>query len=551
MIEIRNLHLPLTGGKAFGVPYDPQRLRVAVARKLNCAPEDLATCTIARRSVDARKARDVHYVATVRASLAQGDEERLVEQLATNDIVLAKDAAFALPRLAEGRGVDQRPVVVGAGAAGLFAAVALAEAGLAPILIERGAPASQRTCDVNEFTSTGRLNLESNIQFGAGGAGTFSDGKLTTGTSSPAHAWITQAFVDAGAPADILWQAGPHIGSDMLPTVVDNLVLRIERAGGEVRWHTRMTELVVADGALTGVRTETQTSDGPVTGEIACTYAIMACGHSARDVFVMLDEQGFTLEPKVFSMGVRIEHPQHMINKIQYGGIAGSDALPPASYKLNCRLRDGRGIYTFCMCPGGTVVAATSDEGCVVTNGMSNFARDGRNANAGLLVTVEPSDIPGIEDDVLAGIDLQYRCERAAFEAGGGTYQAPAQLVGDFLARHNSRAGGGIKPSYPLGVRWGSVGRVLPDFVDKALRAAISILGRKFEGFDRPDAVLTGVETRSSSPVRVKRDASCESVDVRGLYPCGEGAGYAGGIMSAAADGLRCAAALVDAVNGA
>lgn len=552
MIEIRNLHLPLTGGKAFGVAYDPARLRVSVARKLGCEPEELDLCTVVRRSVDARKARDVHYVATVRASLVKMDsqgEERLVERLASNDIVMAKDTSFELPRLAEGYGLDSRPVVVGAGAAGLFAAVALAEAGLAPILIERGAPAAERGRDVDEFVRTGRLNLESNIQFGAGGAGTFSDGKLTTGTSSPAHAWISQAFVEAGASPDILWQAGPHIGSDVLPTVVENLVARIERAGGEVRWHTRMTELVVEHGVLAGIRTVTQTPNGSVNNGLACTYAIMACGHSARDVFVMLDDLGLTLEPKVFSMGVRIEHPQHMINKIQYGGIAGSDALPPASYKLNCRLRDGRGVYTFCMCPGGTVVAATSDDGCVVTNGMSNFARDGRNANAGLLVTVEPSDIPGIADDVLAGIDLQYRCERAAFEAGGGAYAAPAQLVGDFLGRHNSRAGGSIKPSYPLGVRWGSVGRVLPDFVDKALRAAIPILGRKFEGFDRPDAVLTGVETRSSSPVRVMRDGSCQSIDVRGLYPCGEGAGYAGGIMSAAADGLRCAAALVEAVN--
>ena len=554
MIEIRNLHLPLSGGKASGLAYDPDRLRDAVARKLGCRPGDLGSCTVVRRSVDARRARDVHYVATVRTELAASDpkraQERLLARLDDPNVAAAAVDAYVPPRLLPGAAPDERPVVVGTGAAGLFAAVALAEAGLAPIVIERGSAPQQRMADVRRFFESAELDPESNIQFGAGGAGTFSDGKLTTGTSSPAHGWILDAFVEAGASPDILWQAGPHIGSDVLPGVVANLVSRIKRAGGEVRWRTRLVEIVVENGEVAAVRTESTRPDAPQDDELACNKLVLACGHSARDVFELLKSMGLSLEPKVFSMGARIEHPQNMIDRVQYGGIAGSAALPPATYKLNARLRDGRGVYTFCMCPGGTVVAATSEEGCVVTNGMSEFARDGRNANSALVANVHPEDVPGIADDVLAGVELQRRVERAAFEAGGGGYMAPAQVLGDFMDRKASRFGGRIKPTYPLGVRWGSVGRVLPDFVERALRAAVPIFGRKLEGFDRTDAVLTGVETRTSSPVRVRRDASCESVDVRGLYPCGEGAGYAGGIMSAAADGLHCAASLVDSVNG-
>lgn len=555
MIEIRNLHLPLSGGKASGLAYDEDRLRAVVARKLGCETDALAICTVVRRSTDARRVRDVHYVATVRVELAASDpakaQERLLARLDDPNVVPAQVEAYEQPRLSPGVVPDGRPVVVGAGAAGLFCALALAEAGLAPILIERGSAPQQRTGDVRRFFEDRELDPQSNIQFGAGGAGTFSDGKLTTGTNSPAHGWILDAFVAAGASSDILWQAGPHIGSDALPGVVAGLVSRIKHAGGEVRWRCAMTELVVENGTLAGVRTADTRPGSSETGFIECSCAVLACGHSARDVFVHLKDLGLTLEPKVFSMGARIEHPQNMIDRVQYGGIAGNVALPPATYKLNARLRDGRGVYTFCMCPGGTVVAATSERGCVVTNGMSEFARNDRNANSAVVANVHPSDIPGIDDDVLAGIELQRQVERAAFEAGGADYTAPAQLLGDFLDRRGSRCGSRIQPSYPLGVRWCSVGRVLPDFVEKAMRAAFPIFGRKLEGFDRPDAVLTGVETRTSSPVRVVRNSSCESVDVAGLYPCGEGAGYAGGIMSAAADGLRCATSIVDALNAA
>lgn len=556
MIEIRNLNLPLSGGKAFGLAYDPDRLREACARKLGCKPSELGACTVAKRSVDARRRGDVHYVTTVRVAPAQGGAEaeaRLVERASSNDVAPVRETAFELPRLASGRAAaEARPVVVGAGAAGLFCAVALAEAGLAPVLVERGAPAWERTADVARFEATGALDPESNIQFGAGGAGTFSDGKLTTGTNVPANAWVLRAFVEAGASPDILWQGHPHVGSDVLPTVVGNLVARIEQAGGEVRWHTRMTEPVVEGGALAGVRlaARPQGPGGPERcEELRCTHAVLACGHSARDVFATLHSQGLTLEAKPFSMGVRIEHPQSLVDAARYGGAAGHPALPPADYKLSCHLPDGRGVYTFCMCPGGTVVAAASEAGGVVTNGMSVFARDGANANAALLASVYPADLPGDPDDPLRGIDLQRSCERAAYEAGGGGFAAPAQLLGDFLSGRPSHAGGSVAPTYPRGVRWGSVAEALPGPVVAALRAGVPLLARKLRGFDRADAVLTGVETRSSSPVRIVRDARCESVDVRGLYPCGEGAGYAGGIMSAAADGLRCAQALVDAVN--
>ena len=552
MIEIRNLKLTLSGGKATGVAYDPDFLRLAVSRKLGVGVGDIEQCQVTRRAVDARKRGDVHYVASVRATLRGGDaqESRLVAALSTNDVVVAKESSFEPAKLQAGREVA-RPVVVGAGPAGLFAALSLALAGMAPILIERGAPAEQRSRDVAKFNATGKLNTQSNIQFGAGGAGTFSDGKLTTGTNAPEHAWILNAFVEAGASPDILWQAMPHIGSDVLPGVVDRLVERIRSADGEVRWYTRMVEPVVEEGALAGLRCVVEAPGRPAKEEqIRCSQAILACGHSARDVFSQLKEQGFTLEPKVFSMGVRIEHPQNMVNKVQYGGIANSDALPVASYKLSCHLKDGRGVYSFCMCPGGTVVAAASEEGGVVTNGMSEFARAGRNANSGFLANVLPEDIPGIADDVLAGVELQRRCERAAFEAGGADYKAPAQLLTDFRAKVASHGPGKVQPTYPLGVKWTSVGKCLPDFVDRALRAAVPILAKRLEGFDRMDAVLTGVETRSSSPVRiVRKPDDLMSVDVAGLYPCGEGAGYAGGIMSAAADGLRCAAAVVAAAN--
>ncbi len=580
MIEIRNLNLPLSGGRAFGCAYDDARLRAAVARRLGVPEASLDACLVARRAVDARKRGDVHFVATVRASLAvpperaEAEERSLCARAGSGDVAVVERPPYAPPRFMRGAYEGPRPVVVGAGAAGLFAALALAEAGAAPIVVERGAPACERVRDVASFVATGALDPESNIQFGAGGAGTFSDGKLTTGTNVPENAWVLKTFVEAGASPDILWQSHPHIGSDVLPGVVGNLVARIERAGGEVRWHTRMTELVVEGGRLAGVRVSSRRPAGPRVGEgegasaesgeaplseasraevpyeIPCREAVLACGHSARDVLRMLAGRGFTLEPKPFSVGVRVEHPQRLVDEALYGREAGNPALGPASYKLSCHMPDGRGVYTFCMCPGGTVVAAASEPGGVVTNGMSEFARDGENANAALLANVYPADVPGIDADPLAGVALQERCERRAFELGGGAFAAPAQLLGDFMAGARSSAGGSVAPTYPRGVAWGSVADALPAYAVEALRAGAPRLARRLRGFDLRDAALTGVETRTSCPVRVKRSPTCESVDVAGLFPCGEGAGYAGGIVSAAADGLRCAKVMVERLDG-
>lgn len=551
MIEVRNLRLPLSGAAGPGAAYDEGRLRDAVAARLGCRPRDLSSCAVARRSVDARRKGDVRFVVTAVASLAGGPaaEARAVARAAEpRDVLVHEEPRLRLPRLE--RAGAARPVVVGAGAAGLFAAVALAEAGMAPVLVERGEPAARRARDIAAFNAGGALDPESNVQFGAGGAGMFSDGKLTTGTSSPANSWVLRAFVEAGAPPDILWQAMPHIGSDLLPRVVEGLCSRIERAGGEVVWRARALELAVEGGRLAGVRVERADAGGRRRlEELRCSQAVLACGHSARDLLAALAAQGVALAPKTFSMGFRVEHPQAWVDSAQYGRAAGHPALPAASYKLSCHLPDGRGVYTFCMCPGGEVVAAASEPGGVVTNGMSEYARAGANANAALLANVFPADVPGSDADPLAGVRLQRRCERAAFEAGGGSFRAPAQLLGDFLAGRASSGPGSVEPTYPRGVRFGSLGGLLPARLEDALRAGARALARRMPGFDRPDAVLTGVETRSSSPVRVPRDEGCESADVRGLYPCGEGAGYAGGIMSAAVDGLRCARALVDAAN--
>jgi uncharacterized FAD-dependent dehydrogenase len=443
----------------------------------------------------------------------------------------------------------RRPVVVGAGCAGLFCALALAEAGLAPLLVERGDAAERRTRAIERFNETGELDVESNIQFGLGGAGTFSDGKLATGTKSVAHRKILETFVDAGASRTILWDAKPHVGSDVLPTVVENICARIREAGGEVRFRCRMTDIGVSAGRVTSVTllTHDEQSGDEREEKIAADNVVIACGHSARDVFELLRDRKVDLERKTFAMGVRIEHLQSMVDRALYGPSAGHPALGAAPYKLVAHLGGDRSAFSFCMCPGGYVVAAASEAEGVVTNGMSLSDRGGKNANSGLLANVFPSDLPG--DDVLAGVELQRRCERAAFAAGGGGYVAPAQLVADFLQDVPTSSGHGVRPTYPRGVAWGKVSDALPDYVADTLRAAIPKMDRQLHGFSTPDAVLTGVETRSSSPVRVTRGEDLQSTSTRGLWPCGEGAGYAGGIMSAATDGLRIASALVESLR--
>lgn len=547
MIEISGITATLAQGRG-NYSSLAVGLRDAV-RLLKCLPHEIASIELHRKSIDARNKDHVHFVLSIRLSLIDSlDEQEVLARAPEADrsrvrIVDGTEPTYPAPVARQPR---QRPVVVGAGCAGLFCALALAEAGLEPLLVERGDDARRRTDAIDRFLATLELDVESNIQFGLGGAGTFSDGKLTTGTKNPAHRLILKTFVAAGAPREIQWDAKPHIGSDILPDVVEHIAARIRELGGEVRFRTRLVDIERAggtSGAVTGVVLE-HTSDGVTTTEhIACDRLVLACGHSARDVFELLQRRGFTLARKTFAMGARVEHLQAMIDRAQYGPAAGNPSLGAAPYKLVAHLKGGRSLFTFCMCPGGQVVAATSEKGAVVTNGASLYARDGVNANAALLVNVTPEDLPG--DDPLAGIALQRSCERRAFELGGGAYRAPAQLVGDFLAGRPSTGGASVTPTYPLGVTWGALDEALPAYIVETMRRGIPALGRKLRSFDTADAVLSGVESRSSSPVTVVRGKDCQAAGADGLFPCGEGAGYAGGIMSAATDGIRCAEALI------
>ncbi|TXF34920.1 FAD-binding protein [Collinsella sp. BA40] len=517
-----------------------------VCSMLQVSQGDILDAQLYRTSVDARKKRDVHFTVTIRFELASsGAEEEAIGRVAEKArrrvrIIEPRTTTFPQPLGARGATTD-RPIVVGAGCAGLFAALTLAEAGLEPLLIERGDDAERRGEAVRRFNETGVLDPESNIQFGLGGAGTFSDGKLNTGTKNPDHRLILETLAAAGAPRDILWDAKPHIGSDILPSVVTAIIARIRACGGEVRFRTKLLDIERSDsGAVVGVTVMSDEREE----RLATRHLILACGHSARDIFEMLQRRNFTLARKTFAMGARIEHLQEAIDRAQYGPAAGHPALGAAPYKLVSHAPNGRSLFTFCMCPGGEVVAAASEEGGVVTNGASLHARAGRNANAALLVNVTPKDLPG--DDVLAGIKLQRECEQAAFQLGGGDYRAPAQLVGDFLIGIPSTSGAGVIPTYPRGVTWTAIGLVLPAYVSDTMRLGLPELARHLKGFDDEEAVITGVETRSSAPITVVRDKSCHAEHAPGLYPCGEGAGYAGGIMSAATDGIRCARALID-----
>ncbi|MBR3223833.1 MAG: FAD-binding protein [Atopobiaceae bacterium] len=535
MIEVNGLRIPLA--RLDGTQKSELvACRKAVARKLGIREGRIDHLELRKRSIDARKRSSIVLIFTVRITV-RGNEAELVRNR-RNNARLVETNGYRLPEPPT-LSIDARPVVVGAGCAGLFCALALASAGLQPLLVERGDDAEQRTAAVAHFNNTGALDPQSNIQFGLGGAGTFSDGKLTTGTKSPAHRLILEALVKAGAQRRILWDAKPHVGSDVLPDVVTNLVARIQELGGEVRYRTSMTGLEVRNGRVVAVRLLQSGREERVFAD----DVVLACGHSARDVFEMLRAANVEMERKTFAMGVRIEHLQKDIDRALYGRAAGHPALGAAPYKLAEHLRNGRSAFSFCMCPGGYVVAAASEQGGVVTNGMSLSARDGANANAALLANVFPEDLPGT--DVLAGVELQRTCERMAFGQGGGSFVAPAQLVGDFLQGVPSTAAGRVSPTYPRGVTWDAAADALPAYAQDALREAIPRMARKLHGFDATDAVITGVETRSSSPVRVVRGKNLESVSTSGLWPCGEGAGYAGGIMSAATDGLRTAEAIV------
>ncbi len=523
MIRIGNLPLPIGG--------DMDLLRRRAAQALGVRPGALGELEIVRQSIDARKKDGVHYVYTVETAMP--NEGAVVGNAPGRNITLTERAPYVFPEV--GRKSTLTPVVVGMGPAGLFAALFLARSGLPCTILERGQDIDRRTLDVGDFWATGALDEGSNVQFGEGGAGAFSDGKLTTGTHDPRISAVLDALVEAGAPADVKYSHRPHIGTDILREVVRNIRRELIALGCAVRFGHKLTGLAVSGGALAGVEVES-----PQGRCLLSTDAlILAPGHSARDTFSMLQAAGVPMEPKKFAVGLRIEHRQRDISLQQYG--PAWDKLPPSDYKLACHLPSGRSAFTFCVCPGGQVVAAASEAGGVATNGMSHRARDGENINGGLLVGVGPEDFPG--PGPLAGVRFQEAWERAAFQLGGGGFKAPAQRVEDFLRNRPSQGAGAIQPTYRPGVAWTDLRPCLPDYVTGALAQALPLLDRKLHGFAAPDAVLTGVETRSSSPVRLLRDEGCQSA-LRGLYPCGEGAGYAGGIVSAAVDGIRVAEAV-------
>lgn len=525
MIRVRNIKL------APGESED--RLAGLAAKKLGIGRDDILDLKIKKKSIDARKKSEICIVYTVDVEV-KGSEEKILKRAGKN-AERASDERYELPKVVAAP--EKRPVVVGFGPAGIFAALTLALAGLKPTVLERGGDVDTRSDKVQAFWNGGALDTECNVQFGEGGAGTFSDGKLNTGITNVRIGFVFEEFVKAGAQENILYDAKPHIGTDVLKVVVKKLREKIISLGGEVRFNSKLTGLAIDGGRVTGAEVNG-------TELIECDCVILAIGHSARDTFEMLLSGGVPMEPKPFSMGVRIEHLQRDIDLAQYGEAA--DALHPADYKLNARFEEGDSAYTFCMCPGGYVVGAASEAGRVCTNGMSESMRDGENANSALLVTLTPDMFP--DKSALGGMYWQRDIEKRAFKAGGENYFAPAQLSGDFIAGRKSARQGRVTPTYKPGVTWCDLNDVLPPELTGTLKKAIPAFGRKLHGFDAPDAVLTAVESRSSSPVRIKRGDGLMS-DIAGLYPCGEGAGYAGGIVSAAVDGIRCAEAVIEGIG--
>lgn len=504
-------------------------LHAIVSKKLKISSEDVKKIKIAKESIDARRKSNICLVYSVLI-----ETDALIKNLGDGDVRIVEDRPEEEIQYGNVT-LKNRPIVVGSGPAGLFAGLVLAQHGYCPIIIERGEGVDRRTEIVGEYWKSGSLNPETNVQFGEGGAGTFSDGKLTTRINDRRCEKVLEEFHKSGAHEEILYKAKPHIGTDVLKNVVKEMRLRIEDLGGEIRFNTKLTSLKIKDGRITGIVVNGNTI-------IDTEVVVLAIGHSARDTFQSLFSSGIAFLPKAFSIGVRIEHPQSIINSSQFGKTASHPRLGAADYQLFCKLQ-GRTVYSFCMCPGGTVVASASENESIVTNGMSEFARDKDNANSALVVSVEPADFGSSHP--LAGIEFQRKWERLAFNAGGRDNSAPVQLLGDFLENRASQKLGGVKPSYTGSVRLSDLNECLPGFVTDPMKQSIGYFDNKLKGFGMKDAILTGVETRTSSPVRISRGESLEEEGVQGLYPTGEGAGYAGGIVSAAVDGIRVAEQII------
>ncbi len=531
MIRLTELRLPLE--------HTPEQLTAAVLQRLKLVPADLLEIRIHKRSPDARKKSAPQFVYSLDLEVA--DEAGVRTRFKDDPQVRpTPDMAYRCVAQAPAK-LPLRPVVVGFGPAGIFAALILAQAGFKPLVLERGKQVRERTKDTWDLWRKHCLHPESNVQFGEGGAGTFSDGKLYTQIRDPRHLGrkVLTEFVKAGAPEEILYVSKPHIGTFRLVSMVEKMRAEIEALGGEIRFGSRLDDLRIEDGQVRAVVLE----NGE---EIRADQVILALGHSARDTFAMLHDRDIFMEAKPFSIGFRIEHPQSVIDRARYGKYTGNPLLGAADYKLVHHAKNGRAVYSFCMCPGGQVVAATSEPGCVVTNGMSQYSRAERNANAGIVVDVAPADFGGAGP--LAGIAFQRQWERRAFELGGGNYDAPGQCVGDFLAGRPSECLGAVVPSYQPGVKLTDLATALPDYAIAAIREAIPAFDRQIRGFAMADALLTGVETRTSAPLRITRGKDFQSINVKGLYPAGEGAGYAGGILSAAVDGIEAAEAVASAI---
>lgn len=532
MLRISNIKMP--------VDHTEDDVKNSVAKVLKADKNAINDIKIFKRSIDSRRKDDIHFVYTVDVT-ADVNEAKILK--ASDPKKVSESVIYKYPKPENKRTSKLRPVVVGFGPAGMLCALMLAREGLCPLVIERGADVDQRTRDVHNFWDTRKLNTESNVQFGEGGAGTFSDGKLTTGIKDARQTKVFEEFIRFGAPEQIMYSNYPHIGTDKLVHVVKNLREEILSLGGEIHFGAKLTDLIIYNNFIQGI---TYTENGRSI-DFETDTVVLAIGHSARDTVEMLYDKGINMIQKPFSVGTRIEHPREFIDEAQYGKFAGHPALGAANYKMACHPEHGRGTYTFCMCPGGTVVAASSEEGMLVVNGMSEYARDKENSNSALLVGINPEDFPSKHP--LAGMHLQRQIESKAFELGGKDYTAPCQLVKDFLNNEKSTKLGAVKPSCPTGTTPSDIREILPQKVTDNLADALLKMNNMLKGFAMPEAVLTAPESRSSSPVRIIRDdffqCSRGNEPLGGLYPCGEGAGYAGGIVSAACDGIRCFEAIL------